>query len=107
MAHVTTHRIYYDGTVHVQHHMCATCIGKPGNLMHLEPGRRDGMVADVLRDESRIPCHKTLDLPAQAVCRWQFDQHPTQPLQVAQRLRLVTFMDPTTNTPWEDPHGTN
>lgn len=90
---MTTHRIYYDGTVHVQRRQCSTCIGRPGNLMHLKPGRRDGMVAKVLATDGCIPCHQTLDQAAQAVCRWQYDQHPTQPLQVAARLGFVTFVD--------------
>lgn len=91
------HRAYYDGRVHVQARMCATCIGWPDNRMHLAPGRRDGMVADTLAADSAIICHKTLDLPCQAVCRWQYDRHPTMPLQVARRMGVVTYMDPDTN----------
>lgn len=88
-----SHRIYYDGTVHVQRRMCSTCIGRPGNLMQLEPGRVEGMIEAVERDQSCIPCHKTLGEPVQAVCRWQYDEHRTQPLQVAQRMGCITFVD--------------
>ena len=86
------HRVFYDNSVHVRRTMCSTCIGRPGNLMHLERGRVEGMLEDIEREQSCIPCHQTLEGSVQAVCRWQFNEHPTQPLQLAQRLGLITFV---------------
>ncbi len=87
------HDAYRDGRVHVCAAMCGTCIFRPGNLMDLEPGRVAGMVADATRKESAIICHQTLD-GKNAVCRGFYDRHPTQPLQVAGRLGLVTEVMP-------------
>lgn len=72
---------------------CSTCIFRPGNRMQLQPGRVRGMVAEVKRNEGCIPCHKTLDLPEQAVCRGQFDTAKTQPLQIAERLDLIEWVE--------------
>lgn len=67
---------------------CATCIFRPGNLMDLRPGRVKGMVDDCIRQQSTIPCHDTLDLKKQAICRGFYDahRHAIQLLQVAERL---------------------
>lgn len=54
--------------------MCDTCIFRPGNLMQLKPGRVRGMVADSIRRDSFIPCHKTLD-GERAVCRGFYDAY--------------------------------
>jgi hypothetical protein len=53
---------------------CATCVYRPGNVMHLQPGRLKGMVADALGNDSFIVCHKTLD-GERAVCRGFYDAH--------------------------------
>lgn len=55
-------------------HMCDTCIFRPGNLMHLEPGRVAQMVKDAHRDEGHIVCHSTLDTDAPAICRGYADK---------------------------------
>ena len=89
------HNCYRDGRVHVMAEMCATCVFRPGNLVGLRPGRLAGMVRDAIVDESTIVCHSTLyrDVVAHAACRGFFDRHATQPLQVAERLGLVTWDD--------------
>lgn len=82
------------GKVHVCARMCKTCIFRPGNLMHLEEGRVDDMVAKATADEGCIPCHSTLDQPQQAVCRGFFDRHATSLLQIAQRLDFIAYIEP-------------
>lgn len=67
--------VFRDGKVHVQKRKCSTCIFRPGNLMQLEEGRVDQMVADCQRDQGVIPCHKNLDHAGQAVCRGFYDKH--------------------------------
>ena len=62
-----------DAGLRVCSQMSSTCIFRPGNLMHLRPGRRGGMVRGSLRDDSFIPCHKTLD-GERAVCRGFYDR---------------------------------
>ena len=54
--------------------MCSDCVFRPGNLMHLRPGRLAGMVRDSLAADSCIPCHQTLD-GERAVCRGFWDRH--------------------------------
>lgn len=68
---------------------CETCIFRPGNLMHLQPQRVRGMVNEIKRDDGCIPCHKTLDLVEQAICRGQFDCVQTPTLQLAERLGVI------------------
>ena len=85
-------RVFRDGMVHVCARMCATCIFRTGNLMNLEEGRVEQMVALATRAESCIPCHQTLD-GKQAVCRGFFEKHATQPLQIAERLGFVVLQE--------------
>lgn len=85
---------YREGRVHVLAERCATCIFRPGNLMQLNRGRVRGMVDDARRHESAIICHATLYTGANAVCRGFFEAHATQPLQLADRLGLITWQDP-------------
>jgi len=84
---------FRNGRVHVCREMCSTCIFRPGNLMDLNPGRVQGMIRDSVRKQSAIICHQTLD-GDEAVCRGFYDQHKTQPLQIAERLELVTEIVP-------------
>ena len=68
---------------------CPTCIFRPGNQMHLRPGRQRDMLAEVRRNDSCIPCHETLEDELQAVCRGQYEVFQTQPLQIAERLGMI------------------
>lgn len=85
------HNVYRDGRVHVQAELCSTCIFRPGNLMQLRSGRVRGMVDEAREHESAIVCHQTLDGREQSVCRGFFDRWPTTPLQLAERLGMVTW----------------
>lgn len=90
---MSEHNAYRDGKIHICGQLCATCVFRPGNLMHLQPGRLAAIVADANANESAIICHSTLyrDGFDNAVCRGFYDRYPTQPLQIAQRLRLIHF----------------
>jgi hypothetical protein len=88
---VSRTNVYRDGRVHVQQTKCSTCIYRPGNLMHLEPGRKDGMEADAIRDQGVIPCHQTLD-GDHSVCRGFFDVAKHEGLlSAAERLDIITW----------------
>ena len=80
-----------DTGVRVMADRCPTCIFRPGNLMHLQPGRQRDMLDKVRTIEGCIPCHETLDDDVQAVCRGQFDALKTQPLQIAERLGFIVW----------------
>jgi hypothetical protein len=72
-----------DGRPQVLAGQCSTCIGRPGNLMRLNPGRVKGMVQSALNAGGGIICHQTLsygDHPEQggAVCRWFYDHYGRQ-----------------------------
>lgn len=88
------HNVFRDGKVHVCREMCPTCIFRPRNLMQLQPGRVRDMIDEARRNESCIPCHSLLNSGADACCRGFFDRYPTQPLQIAERLGLIVFVDP-------------
>ena len=86
--------IFRNGKVHVQKRMCNTCIFRPGNLMHLQPGTVELMAAKSVQDDASIPCHETLD-GSNSVCRGFFDRHKTTPLQIAERLGFIEWTDAT------------
>jgi len=85
-----------DGRVHVLSRMCDTCIFRPGNLCHLNPGRVAGMVKEAKANESAITCHSTLyrDDVDPSVCRGFFDRHPTIPLRLAVLIDVLAEVEP-------------
>lgn len=68
------HDVAEPGEVRLCAHMCDTCIFRPGNLMHLSPGRVADMVKKARADEGHIVCHATLDTEAPAICRGYADK---------------------------------
>lgn len=84
------HNVYREGRVHVQAQMCSTCIFRPGNVMDLRAGRVRQMVDEARRHDSAIVCHQTLEGDG-SVCRGFFERWPTTPLQLAERLGMVTW----------------
>ncbi len=74
---------------------CETCIFRPGNRMHLEPGRVKAMVQQCERREGVIPCHMTIWGQGQpAICRGFYDSRTGRQnsiLQVAERLGYIEF----------------
>jgi hypothetical protein len=86
---------FVNGKVHVRKRMCATCIFRPGNLAGLKPGRVEQMVNEAVEDQSCIPCHHHLyqGEAIEPVCRGFYDRHATQPLQIAERLGLMEFVE--------------
>ncbi|MFI7543773.1 hypothetical protein [Actinoplanes sp. NPDC049599] len=71
--------------------MCDTCIFRPGNLMHLHPGRLHDLIAQARDGDGFIVCHSTLpgmapDGTDPAVCRGFADRYDTQALQIIGRL---------------------
>lgn len=78
-------------TFKVKAAMCPTCIFRPGNPMHLEPGRVKGMVEECRQEDSYIVCHDTLGgrQRDEAMCRGYLDTgaYP-QMLRIAERLNM-------------------
>ncbi len=70
---------------------CDTCIFRPGNPMHLDPGRLHEMVTEALAQQSFVICHDTLPYgpcpdAAPAICRGFHDRYTTT------RLRLIAHL---------------
>jgi len=70
---------------------CATCIFRPGNPMHLDPGRLRDIVEQALNGRGYIICHDTLPHyrhphAQPAICRGFHDRYTTPALQVIGRL---------------------
>lgn len=87
---MTKTNVWREGALHVQAEKCATCIFRPGNLMSLEKGRVEGMVAEAVQIAGVIPCHDTLG-GLENICRGFWDVHRNRVglLQVAERMGLV------------------
>lgn len=81
---------YRNGRVHVMQRMCDSCIFRDGNLMNLDPGRRDYMVCRSIENNSAIICHSTLS-DDNAVCFGFFTQHKTATLRLAEAMNVITF----------------
>jgi hypothetical protein len=78
---------------------CSDCIFRPGNPMHLAPGRLRDMVEEARSRERFITCHQTLPGVAPrgfrpAVCRGFFDRYQTAGLTLIGVLFGFTEVDP-------------
>lgn len=87
------------GGVRLLSRQCASCIGRPGNLMQLKPGRLQDMVDSATAGEGYITCHQTLRYGAnphagEALCRWFYDRYSTRFTQVMSRLGAMREVDP-------------
>jgi hypothetical protein len=85
-------KVYRKGKVHVLSSMCKTCIFRPGNLMHLDPGRVEEMVQGATQGNSTIVCHETLG-GLEAACHGFYKLHSTSILQVAERLGFLEWQE--------------
>lgn len=80
---------------------CATCIFRPGNLMHLRPGRVTEMVRSAVAGGGTITCHSTLEYGehpdyGEAVCRGFYDSvgPRSQIVRIVERLGGYTEVPP-------------
>lgn len=81
---------------------CGTCLFRPGNPMHLRPGRLKSMVTDALRQGVQgIICHDTLSYGGHpdsggALCRGFYDRYGPQSnfIRVMERIGGFTEVDP-------------
>jgi hypothetical protein len=78
----------------VSREMCSTCIFRPGNLMSLNSGRLKDMVESVKANDSYVVCHQTLGTRANVVCKGSFDTIYTTPVQLAERLGFIEWIEP-------------
>ena len=96
---------YRDDRVHVMREKCTTCVFRPGNLMHLNPGRLQDMAAQV--QESGVPfsCHQTLSYSApkykehydgMALCRGAVDAYGDESvvIRMAYAMDVVEEVEP-------------
>lgn len=80
--------------LHVMRVQCSTCIFRPGNPMHLNPGRVAGMTRATDRDDTNVICHQTLEQAVGAFCRGSVDRRPGQMVRIAGRLGAIVEEDP-------------
>lgn len=81
---------------------CSTCVGRPGNLMHLREGRLKLLIEDNTGPNALgLICHQTLrygDHPdfGGAICRWFYDHYGdlANGIRVLQRLIGIIEVDP-------------
>src|SRR5689334_15978223 len=81
---------HHSGRTRLLSRQCATCTFRPGNPMHLTPGRPHHLVTEARAAEGYIICHDTLPdyrpRAQPAICRGFHDRYDTQALQVIRRL---------------------
>lgn len=75
---------------------CATCVGRPGNLMRLKEGRLKELVRRNSGPHSLgLVCHETIDYEQgeapdyggdQAFCRWFYETYGSNFQRVSERL---------------------
>lgn len=87
------------GGVRLLSEQCSTCVGRPGNLMRLGPGRLAEIVTENVAADGYLICHQTLPYgghgrPGEALCRWFYDHYPTTFVQVMTRLGAMREVDP-------------
>jgi hypothetical protein len=92
------------GKSRVLSRQCATCIFRPGNLMHLREGRLRDLVDETRTAQAFIVCHSTLPHfrypdAKPAICRGFADRYRTQTLQVIERLWGFIEVDPPDEQP--------
>lgn len=85
---------YHNGRVHVMADLCSTCVFRGGNLMHLPPGRLADLVRANVTADAALACHSTTygQAPQEAICRGFADRYRTTPIQLAERLDLITLV---------------
>jgi len=83
---------------------CATCIFRPGNQMHLAPGRLRSLVNGALENDTWIPCHDTLAYGphpdfGEAICRGFYDRFASASagIRLAEALGGCPEVPPPTN----------
>lgn len=82
--------------------MCTTCVFRPGNLMHLRPGRLKQLIQQNTGPEAQgLHCHQTLEYGGhpgfgRAFCRGFYDQfgHLANYIRICERLGGFTEVDP-------------
>lgn len=87
-------KVYVNGKVYVRRRRCDTCVFRPGNLMHLDEGRLDGMISGADANGSCIPCHHHLHQGAdiEPVCRGYYDRHSSMTLRLAEAMEIIEFV---------------
>jgi len=88
---------------------CGTCIFRPGDPMHLAPGRLRDLVTQARGAAGYIICHSTLPAYAgngaqPAVCRGFADRYTTWQLQLIDRLWGFVEVDPPDEPPPVNDH---
>jgi hypothetical protein len=77
---------------------CATCVFRPGNLMHLKAGRLKDLVDGNLAAGALLTCHETTygQTPAEALCRGFWDRYRER----ANAYRVMERLTAATGQPW-------
>jgi hypothetical protein len=78
---------------------CETCVFKPGNPMHLRPGKLRALIAANLAADAPLVCHSTLPYGKNpdfgpAVCHGWDESYDTNGVLIMKRLGGVDLIDP-------------
>jgi hypothetical protein len=82
-------RTFDDAGVHVMAERCASCIFRPGNLMHLRAGRMADLTQQTDAADTNVICRQTLDRPVGAFCAGSVERRAGQAVRMAYRLSMI------------------
>lgn len=96
---------YRDGRIHVMAEKCSTCVFRPGNVMHLPPGRLKALTDHVQDTGVPFSCHQTLPYASAehaafyggaALCSGAVENYgdASPQIQLALALGVITYVDP-------------
>jgi hypothetical protein len=90
---------------------CKTCVGRPGNLMKLRPGRLQQLIRENTGPDAHgLVCHETLSYSQNphfgpAYCHWFFETYGdlANLIRIYKRLGNFTKIDPPGENPMPEP----
>lgn len=83
--------VFRHGQVHVNAEQCATCVYRPGNLMHLKPGALQAIIMENLERNTVLICHENMDTNEPGTCRGFYESHLSPILALAAGFGCLAF----------------
>jgi hypothetical protein len=73
---------------------CDQCLFSKNRIVR--PGRMQEILKDCAKKDTHFVCHKASIAGRDTCCKGFYDTQTSQLMRIAQRLKMVKFVDPTT-----------